>query len=638
MLNENTSFSILVVDDELYIAKVLTSVLKERGYLVDFALSGEEALELTATTKFDLILLDLRMPGMDGFEVCTCLKDSSVTKDIPVVFLTAITEVNDVVKAFELGAVDYITKPFNQIELSARVETHLRHKRTLEKYKIARIEAEDANRAKSEFLANMSHDIRTPLNAVTGFSELLASIIMDPKQQSYIEAVITASKSLHTLISDLLDLAKIEAGRVQIKYSPVNLTRLFLEIEQIFERKIKVKNLQFMIEMDDKLPGTLMLDETRLRQVLLNLVGNAVKFTEKGYIKISVMQIKKSETQNQLGLAISIEDSGIGIPKNEREKLFTALNRPSAQSFSNFGGVGLGLTISKRLLEMMNGDIILKNTQGPGSNFEISLHNIDISSIELPLVEEVDFNIQDIHFDRGKVLIVDDIESNRFLLCELMDRVNLDYITAENGQEALLIAEEYLPDIILMDMQMPVMNGFEATKRLKGNPKTRKIPVIALSASTPADDFLNTPKINFDGYLIKPLDINRLFAKLFMFLDYSGDKQLESSYFQFDKEDFSFLSLSQFYELIEKLESQFLVKWSEFQEKQPVNEVKQFGHDLKNLAVEYKMDFLQEFAGKLITYVETFDVDNILYTLHEFPELIQKLKSIADEKDQATER
>ncbi len=690
MINDNKTFSILVVDDESKNLQLLANLLTEQNFEVELVNSGEKVFKLPALTKFDLILLDVMMPAMNGFEVCKKLKEVSETREIPIIFLSAKGEKEDLVKGFEFGAVDYLTKPFNYIELLARVKTHLRLKYSIEELKIANAEAEkakemaeqakdeaeqakneaeqakneaeqakneaekakneaekakhmaeSANHAKSEFLANMSHEIRTSLNAVIGFGELLTSIVSDKKQKSYLDSIKSAGNSLLTLINDILDLSKIEAGKIELLYSPVDINKMFSEIEQIFNLKMKQKNLQWIIDINDNLPSALMLDETRLRQVLLNLVGNAVKFTEKGYIKLFTLKKLKSNDETKIDLTISIEDSGIGIPEQEQQTVFAAFQQQAGQDISKFGGTGLGLSISKGLIEMMNGQITVKSVVGQGTTFEIALNDIEVISKELPVIKQESFDIANICFESGKILVVDDVEASRKLLTELLMKVNLKVLTAENGQEAALIAEEHQPDIILMDIRMPLMDGIEATELLKQNPKTKKIPVIIISASSSPQDLTKLSVIGVDSYFPKPVNINRLLAKLSKYFNYTvkndeekdklGRAAMDESGNSNQKphiEDLPPETLARLPELIDKLENQFMAKWAHFQNKQPMKEVKNFASDIKELGEHYRVEAIIEFAGNLITFTENYDVDKLVVCLNEFPELIKILKLV----------
>ncbi|MCF8089733.1 MAG: AAA family ATPase, partial [Desulfotignum sp.] len=427
-------------------------------------------------------------------------------------------------KMFTAKKLEMITLLSTQIAISlnnAKIYNHLEQlvqERTRklaarnEELALARKKAEDANEAKSEFLANMSHELRTPLNAVTGFSELLASVVSDPRQKSYLDAIQVAGRSLLTLINDILDLSKIEAGRLDIACTPVNLNAIFMEIEQIFDIKIREKNLAFSSTHSQDLPDWLFLDEIRIRQVLLNLVGNAVKFTEEGYVKISAHYAPKDD--NSGDLTLSVEDTGIGIRKEEQEKIFDSFEQQSGQDTARYGGTGLGLTITRRLVELMDGTLSVSSTPGRGSRFTVEFKNVKIASSEIQSLETASLTFENIEFSPARVLAVDDIESNRILLKEILSKVGLDAVTAKNGQEALLLAKELRPALILMDIRMPVLSGLDAAEQLKKQTETADIPIIALTASSTKKEKTLAFQKGFDGFLPKPLNFDRLMAEL----------------------------------------------------------------------------------------------------------------------------
>ncbi len=498
--------------------------------------------------------------------------------------------------------------------------------KTLRELEESRVKADAANRAKSEFLANMSHELRTPLNAVTGFSELLSALVSDKKQKNYLDSIKAAGKSLLTLITDILDLSKIEAGMMEIRLAPVDPRIILSETEQIFRMKIAAKNLQFLIDIDEELPSTLMLDETRLRQILLNLVGNAVKFTDKGHIKLAANNIYKTNDRTKADLTITIEDTGIGIPRQEQEDIFESFRQQDGQSTRKYGGTGLGLSISKRLIEMMNGRITVDSRAGVGSTFKITLRDVDVLLSEIPVTEEKIFDIENITFEKAKILVADDVESNRDMLNELLSRVNLDVLTAENGQEAVLMAGEYQPDIILMDIRMPVMDGIEATKRLKNNPKTWDIPIIAVTASSTAHDKSEILAEGLDGYLTKPVKLNALFEELTRYLDYTeknkcSERDNQPKYIAHD-------DIEKLPELVSTLRTEILPCLHDLQGAMIMGDIKEFGNRLQHLGKEHKVQELIVYGEDMKEFAQNFDITNIN---NIFKELSEQLANIAGE-------
>ncbi len=386
--------------------------------------------------------------------------------------------------------------------------------------------AESANRLKSEFLANMSHEIRTPMNAILGFSEILKDKIgNNPVVLDYLSGIQRSGKNLISLINDILDLAKIEAGKLEITYSPVNLFNVIYDIQQIFSLQTAQKNLKFEISIDETLPKSLLIDELRLRQVLFNLIGNAVKFTEKGGIYINVQSISRGSESSCIDLVIEIRDTGIGIAHYELDSIFSPFIQQSGQDAMRFGGSGLGLSITRKLVEMMGGSITVDSKLGAGSSFRVFIRELEISSLAHNSKEK-DFEISNIAFEKAKILLVEDIESNRRVVTGFLAQWNFQILEAANGRLALDILEREMVNIILMDMQMPEMDGKTASLLIRSNERLKKIPILVLTATAMkemVDDILTFA----DGYLCKPISRVELIRELARFLPNTKKEETE---------------------------------------------------------------------------------------------------------------
>jgi two-component system sensor histidine kinase EvgS len=377
-----------------------------------------------------------------------------------------------------------------------------------DKLKTEKERAIAANEAKSRFLANISHEIRTPMNAIIGYSNFLSESLEKEKEKEYIEHIKNAGKTLLELINHTLDLSKIEAGKMIINPEPMDIRELKDEIENLFALRISEKDLDFKLELDESIPPVLVLDETRLRQILINLIGNSIKFTEEGYVRLSIEKFKQ-RNQDKIDLAIIVEDTGIGIPENQQEKIFEAYEQQEDQRTGKYGGTGLGLAITKRIVNKMNGNITVDSKVNQGTLFKIILQNVkiaDSTDIEDKVSEVPDrFN-----FKNEKILIVDDVLTNRKLIENALSNYNLQLSTASNGREAVDKARKIKPDLILMDLRMPEMDGVEAARILKQSNQTKDITIIALTAQALDETDYDIQKKGFAGYIIKPINVRAL--------------------------------------------------------------------------------------------------------------------------------
>lgn len=759
--SQNPSTSILVVEDSSFQAETLKRILVKAGYEVDVAKNGIIGLEMTRNLRPSIVISDILMPEMNGFELCTQIKNDKILRDTPVILLTSLTDPKDVIKGLECRADNFLTKPYDpthllsrikyillshslnrsdnpedgvqiyfagqkyhihadsrqslslllsiyetavhnnnvlletqanmkalnqdlerrvnertadltkEIEERKRAEEEIRdlninlenrvHERTVQlesmntELEMARDVAESATRAKSNFLATMSHEIRTPMNAVIGMCHLALQTELTSKQQNYLTKISIAAQSLLHIINDTLDFSKIEAGKLNLELIPFRFQEMLDTLVSVTESKIEEKGLEFAFDVDPQIQQELIGDSLRLGQILLNLISNAVKFTAKGEIILSIRLVE--QLGRRVMLRFSVRDTGIGLTSEQQELIFKPFSQADSSTTRKFGGTGLGLAIVQRLVQMMDGEVVVESEYGVGSTFSFSAwlelgENVESDDQELPKslsglrvlviddnasarqifqemlesfgcqvdtaesgekglaaldnawkqdtpyqmllldwrmkgLDGIDVSLrirEDQRFNKllniimvtagardelmqaasgldlsavlikpvtpstmletlfsclGKklaernplsqlqadesykdnligtrMLLVEDNLMNQEVALELLENVGAEVTIANNGQEALEILKNETYDVVLMDLQMPVMDGYQATRAIRRQPKFKKLPVIAMTANAMSGDREKCLEAGMDDHIAKPINVKQMYATL----------------------------------------------------------------------------------------------------------------------------
>lgn len=372
--------------------------------------------------------------------------------------------------------------------------------------------AEEAVRSKQRFLSNMSHEIRTPMNAIIGFTKVLLKTVITTKQKEYLTAIKTSGDALTILINDILDLAKVEAGKMHYEQVPFKMAASITVMTYLFETKIQERNLKLITKYDSKIPQILIGDPIRLQQIVLNLLSNAVKFTTEGSITVGVKLL--NEDQEKVTLEFSITDTGIGIEENKIEQIFDNFQQATGETSRLYGGTGLGLAIAKQLVETQGGAMSVLSKPGVGSTFSFSL---PFQKTKTEVVLEIETKELNIEVKNIRVLVVEDIPLNQLLMETLLDDFGFLHEIASNGKIAIEKLQNKHYDIILMDLQMPEMNGFEATEHIRKIMKSN-IPIIALTADVTTTDIKKCKAIGMNDYVSKPIDEKLLYSKIIRYI------------------------------------------------------------------------------------------------------------------------
>jgi signal transduction histidine kinase/CheY-like chemotaxis protein len=496
----------------------------------------------------------------------------------------------------------------------------LRTQERLERVRSDKDKAIQSDQAKSEFLAMMSHEIRTPMNAILGFGELLEDMVETSQQKHYAKAILSSGNSLLLLINDILDLSKIEAAKLELHPEMVEIANFIENLDTLFSFRAAEKGVEYSAEMDPSVPAVLIFDALRVRQIMVNLIGNALKFTQQGKVR-SFLRAEERSGDDRLWLKFEVQDTGIGIAHEDLNDIFRPFYQVDSKKSRHFQGTGLGLSISERLAKVMEGKITVESELGKGSIFRLEVPARRSARRMQTAVDPkaaIDFN----RLAPSKILVADDVPLNRDLIRSYLQGSHHELYEAENGEQAVILSKKYRPDIVLLDIRMPVMDGREARLQLKSMEETRDIPLIAISASS----LLNSQaelKSLFDGFADKPLNRSRLFLELARFLPAIELPATDES----SVEDFEpgghpdrTIGREELFGALAELQNS---PWPGLAKLVPAQATITFATRLVDLAESHQADCLTEYASRLRRAAETLDLEAAGRLLETFPRIVQ---------------
>ncbi len=504
--------------------------------------------------------------------------------------------------------------------------------------RIERDAARLANTLKTDFLAHVSHEIRTPMNAILGFSQILKDQLHDERHQQYISAITISGNTLLRLINDLLDLAKIEAGKFELQPTAIALKSIALEIQTIFMQIVEDKHLEFVVDLDSALPDSLYLDEVRLRQILFNLLKNAVKFTDKGRISLSMRALAVPGAE-AFDLQIIVTDTGIGIPPEEQKRIFEPFTQRKSQDNSKYAGTGLGLSITKRLVEMNGGEISVRSEVGKGSTFTAVLRKIPVAPPHLSTPSKNGGGESAIRFDEEAViLIIDAVDASRMVIREFLRATKIATVETISVADGIDWCMAIKPDLILLDYKRSYLSDPTLVTRFNRVKEEMNIPIVAVLSSSAVGSEEFQTDFHFDGWLKKPLILAEVMETLARFLPHSTLFQPDhSSAFADLRAGYVMPEARHVQQATRKLEGRqsslmrilvdnMMVQWKENQEIFIVNEIKTFAQEIQRLSMAYGLDFLGLWAAEVLSQIRTFDMERLPDTFKLFPELVAMIE------------
>ncbi len=523
-------------------------------------------------------------------------------------------------------------------DITERKKAEREMRRYADALEAAKGKAEEASRAKSDFLANISHEIRTPLNAILGFSEILVDMVSAEQQKNYLKSIHSSGHALLSLITEILDLSKIEAGRMEIRPEPAHLGQLMDEIQDMFHQKARQKGLCLRIDLDPALPRQVVMDAARVRQVLINLMGNAVKFTPTGAVRVAVYHrpaLPAPTTVRAIDLTFAVSDTGVGIAKDQQERIFESFYQQEGHGARCYGGTGLGLTITRRLVEMMSGGIEVESRVSGGSTFRVTLRGVPVVDDDADdAVAPAPERNGPIRFVPARILLVDDVWSNRELIKGLLENTRLTIVEAENGHRALEILAESAPfDLILMDLRMPEMDGYETTARIRAMNGHERTPVIAFTASAMRQELDRIATV-FDGHLLKPVDRRALLEQLPRFLATADPEADGAACLKTGAKDGaggaggSLEAFRSMPGLGARLRDRIMPLWEDVADGFYLDDLTIFAEAVAAVGEEYGVAVLSDFARRLMKDAANNHIEAMERGISRFPEIVAGIMAL----------
>lgn len=535
MSGQQGKVTVLVIDDEIEVLKGLTTCLEDCDYNVITADGGRKGLELFRQTNPDIVISDLRMPEVSGLDVIKAINHAS--PDTPVIMLSGTGMLQDAVTAIRIGAWDYLMKPIEDTTILLHsIKSHLDKARLIKENKkyhmglerlleertadlrAAMDAAQAANRAKDEFLANMSHELRTPLNAILGFTNLTLLAEQPPQHKEYLEIVRRSGMELLDIINDILDLSKIEAERIDLRSETFSPRTLVEEAVKTASITAKEKSLQLIYEISPSTPEWLIGDSFHIRRLMMNLLNNAINFTFSGHVFIKLGMDGSVGGDGSLLLHITVSDTGPGIPKELHESIFEPFNQADNSSTREYGGVGLGLTLCRRLLDKLEGKIWVESEMGKGSSFHFTVPCKTALSPEAAVVPSEESTQPPLKMPSLDILVAEDDPAGAEYVNKTLLGAGHSVFLVKDGVKCLEAIAKKTYDVILMDMKMRHVDGIEATRRIRENENSasprRHTPIIALTANAMACDKSRCIDAGMDAYLSKPFQSEELLATI----------------------------------------------------------------------------------------------------------------------------